>query len=347
MNTSSAPIVRDLPLPAGWDFGGFPYGLEPLTLPAPASPGETRDEASAEGACSPYTFEKACLGLLCVDPRNGVTDGELTQGPELFWFRWITGHQVSFIIWQLMARAIQKNARGEGQRTDVTQELSHYIRGYCAMLLYTSSCPRDVYETVIRPSMYRHHRAFSGSWAPDFHPVRDLFRGRRLQPIDTRQPTLSRSIWLYQQIHSGVAGKLVRDGRSLLQASGREAVAQDKRVLSVIYDSYFMTLRAPVSFSDVVAQLLRRLNAIALDIAANGLHPVNASHETETAAELLLDEVLELERELTWVNFRVASLAAGFTDYPCLSERSASAGPTPSGRPIAVGEVQQQEVAGS
>jgi L-tyrosine peroxygenase len=332
MNTPSAPIVKDLPLPCGWDFGGFPYGLEPLTLPAPATPGEAWDES----ACSPYLFEEACLGLLSVDPRHGMAGGELTQGSDLFWFRWITGHQVSFVIWQLMARAIQKLARGDGQCANVAQELSHYIRGYCGMLLYTSSCPRDVYETVIRPSMYRHHRAFSGSWAPDFRPVRDLFRGRRLASIDTRQPTLSRSIWLYQQIHSGVAAKLVRNGRSLLQASGREVVTQDKRVLGVIYDSYFMTLRAPVSFSDVVAQLLRRLNAIALDVAANGLHPVNAGQQGETAAELLLDEVLELERELTWVNFRVASLAAGFNDYP-----------PPSGRPAAVAEVQQQEVAGS
>jgi hypothetical protein len=324
MNASAALIVKDLPPSGAWDFGGFPYGLEPLTLPAPADP-EASLGADPWDACSPSDFEGACLRLLSAQPRDGMADGPdtVTQGDELFWFRWITGHQVSFIIWQLMARAIHKITLSGAESADIPEEICQYVRGYCGMLLYTSSCSRGVYETMIRPSMHLQHRAFSGSWAPDFQPVRDVFRGRRLQSLDTSDAAaLNRSIRLYRNIHNGVATKLVRDGRSLLQQSQGECT-QDRRLLGLIYDNYFMTLRAPVPFSDVVAQLLRRLNAIALDLATNGLHPVN-SRDTESAEELHLHEVLELEVDLAQVNFRVASYAAGLTDSQ-VSPRSACA----------------------
>jgi L-tyrosine peroxygenase len=309
MNHATMMIVKELPPPGRWDFGGFPYGLEPLTLPTPDTADDTWDPGSSY-------VEDVCRRLLTTELRSGTTEGLDTFTPEneLFWFRWITGHQVSFIIWQLMARVIRKVTRGEGPREDLLEEISHYARGYCGMLLYTSSCSRVVYETVIRPSMYLQHRGFSGSWAPDFRPVRDLFRGRRLPWTDTPEAAgLLRAIRLYQLIHNGVAAKLVPNGRSLLQRSGPDTHTQDRRLLDVIYDNYFMTLRAPVPLPDVVAQLLRRLNAVALDVAVNGLHPMTATNGAEASEELCLDEVVDFERDFTRVNFCVASFAAGFT----------------------------------
>lgn len=314
MNPPTWLVVKDLPRPGGWDFGGFPYGLEPLTLPAHDA--YDTGDAGAWEATLPDGFEDACVRLLAADPHSGPAEclDTFDQLTELCWFRWITGHQVSFIIWQLMARAIGRAAAGDGHRADVLDELAHYVRACGGMLLYTGSCPRDVYETAIRPSMYLQHRGFSGSWAPDFLPVRDLFRGRRLPWIDPEEGAgLHQAVRDFQHIHNGVATKLVPNDRSLLQRSGVDTQSEDRRLLSIIYDNYFLTLRAAVPFADVVTQLLRRLNAIALDVSVNGLHPGAAGDGTETPGTLPADDVLDLERDLVSVNFGVAKLAAGST----------------------------------
>ena len=98
---------------------------------------------------------------------------------ELFWFRWITGHQVCFVVWQLIAQLLDDVDRGRTSPDEALEPISRYVDSYSAMLLYTGSCPQETYRVVIRPSMRRRHPAFSGSWAPDYWPIRGLFRGRQ------------------------------------------------------------------------------------------------------------------------------------------------------------------------
>jgi hypothetical protein len=174
------------------------------------------------------------------------------------------------------------------------------------MLLYTGSCPRELYRVLIRPSMARRHRGFSGSWAPDYPRVRDLLRGRPPRPLSTGDSgELLDCISLQNLVHNAVAAKLVPDGRSLLNQA---AVGRLNRgVVGMIYDSYFMTLRLPVARHQVVAQLLRRLVAIAQDIAANGLY---AEHERNTLSEEYhTAEVVKCEKGLVEILFEVARFA--------------------------------------
>jgi hypothetical protein len=68
-----------------------------------------------------------------------------------------------------------------------------------------------------------------------------------------------------------------------------------------------MTVRAPARRHDVVAQLLRRLVAIAQDIAANGLYLADDSDERP--AELQTAEVVRCENSLAEVMVEVARCA--------------------------------------
>jgi hypothetical protein len=261
---------------------------EPLTLPEPDMP-------DRPAAGQPGDLDEACRRIL--RPVAGFGAGISTD--ELFRFRWITGHQVSFVIWRLMAQTTEVSAES-------LANLAGYVRGYCAMLLYTSSCSPEVYQRVIRPSMSARHPGFSGAWAPDYRPVRHFFRGRP-SPW-TEHPDagdLLRAVRLYEAVHGGVAAKLVPGGRSLLQeAAGRRGPGP--RAQGALYDSYFLTHRAPVSRQDVVAQLVRRLVAVARDVAVHGLHPLPAR---SVPGELRTAEVLDCERDWAEIAYQVARCA--------------------------------------
>jgi hypothetical protein len=308
-----AAVAAAADLAIGGRLGGLPYGLEPLTLPDPetsAPEGGTRADVS-----SPQLLA-SCRDLLTAwqDPDTLPSVDAAEFAREIYWFRWITGHQVSFIIWRLMAQADRRLQEEEHDRRDTLQTLTRYVHGYCAMLLYTSSCTPEIYNGWIRTSMYLQHRGFSGGWAPDFAPVRHLFRVRQWQSATVPEAVeLRRAVRLYKSIHAGVAAKLVPNGRSLLRNSGQTPRTQEPRLLGMLYDNYFLTLRSPIGHESVVDQLLRRLAAIGQDIAANGLH-LSASDAHESApVELRSDEVGAIEQDFYSVCFAVAGAAAGLS----------------------------------
>jgi hypothetical protein len=306
MRQPAVPVHSALPGGDGWDFGDFPYALEPLWLPPDVSAGDelpgVRDD-----------LESACRRL------SGIASAEdlpfevepVESADRLFWFRWITGHQLTFVLWHLAARTVYalRDMEDDDERGDALRRLAHYVRGYGAMLLYTSSTPRDVYADVIRPSMFLQHRGFSGGWAPDFGPVRELLRGRRIPcPDHPEAAGLRRAVGTVTLIHTGIAARLVPGGRSLLRQAVTSTRLRDPHVLGVLYDNYFIVLRAPTSLPDVVTQLLRRVNAVALDVRANGLYPAGAERGV---AELEHDDVLECERDFLWIMTEIAGIAAG------------------------------------
>jgi hypothetical protein len=302
--------LSGLPVGAGWHFGGFAYGLEPLILPHVGEP-DTIHGTDAVGVASVNAYAETCRRIRTLGER-GVLAPEVGPSDELddlFWFRWITGHQVCFVVWRLMAQLLDDVNQGRRTPDSALEPMCRYVYGYAAMLLYTGSCPRDVYHRVIRPSMRLRHRGFSGGWAPDYWPVRELFRGR--QPSLMWSPdtdALLDAIRLHNLVHDGVAARLVPDGKSLL----RQATARglNQRLAGMIFDSYFVTLRGPVSRHEVVAQLLRRLVAIAQDIAANGLYADEDLEERP--AELRMAEVVKCENSLVDILFGVARSACGF-----------------------------------
>ncbi|MEV1143561.1 hypothetical protein [Micromonospora sp. NPDC049799] len=311
MKPAGSGALCDLPAHGRWDFGGFAYGLEPLILPAVGDPD------GPAGAVPAGDYAEICRRLGALAESGPLTPevAPCDSPDELFWFRWITGHQVCFVVWRLIAQLVDDLNQGRRSADEVLSPISHYVDGYSAMLLYTGSCPPDLYNVLIRPSMRLRHRAFSGAWAPDYWPIRDLFRRRWLPgSIGTDAGKLLDAIALLHLVHDGVAARLVSNGRSLL----REAAVRGPghRPAGLIYDSYFTTLRAPVPRHEVVAQLLRRLVAIAQDVAANGLYA--AGDADDRPAELQKAEVLKCESGLVDILLGVAQHAC---DLPSRRER--------------------------
>jgi len=300
VNSGLGTVLSRLPDSAGWDYGGFAYGLEPLVLPPTGSP-DTVDLLDGPRLTAYAEICTRISGLGALPPE--VAPGD--EAEQLFWFRWITGHQVCFVVWRLMAGLLDDVRQGRRAADDAVEPMCHYVHGYASMLLYTGSCPRDVYDLLIRPSMRLRHPGFSGSWAPDYWPIRDLVRGR--DPALSGAGLLVDALDLHQRVHDGVAAKLVPDGRSLLRQAPVRGL--NHRMASMLYDSYFATTRAPIQRHDVVTQLLRRLVAIAQDITANGFSPCD--EPDELPVELRATDVVRCAEDLVDVLFGVARQACG------------------------------------
>lgn len=300
MSTRVHRTVTELPVPDGWDFGDFPYGLEPLTLPEPPAPG------TGTGMSDVLPADESLVERGGPCPRTGPALAAEEISHQLFWFRWITGHQATFAIWQLTAHALHQ-ARSRSDPAPSLRAMTDLTDAYTAMLLYTSSCPADVYGTVIRPSMYLQHRSFSGTWAPDFVPVRSLLRGKKTEWEGTPEAErLKEAVRMYHAVHAGVAAKLVPGGRSLLQESAAEVTPTRPETQALIYDHYFLTLRAPVDVTELVGQLRSRLRAISLDVATNGLYPgLTAEEDAAFPEELRGEEVRRREEGFATVLSRI------------------------------------------
>jgi L-tyrosine peroxygenase len=307
MKAGTSGALYDLPALGRWDFGGFAYGLEPLVLPPAGAPDTVEDNTADIASVEAYA---AIIGRLHALGQPDVLTpdvGPCDAPDELFWFRWITGHQVCFVVWRLIGQLLEDVNQNRRPPEEILGPVCRYVDTYSAMLLYTGSCPRDIYSMLIRPSMRLRHRAFSGGWAPDYRPIRDLLRRRQLSSIWSADPgELLDAIALLDLVHDGVAARLVPDRQSLQRQAAMRSPSD--RLARMIYDSYFMTLRTPVSRHEVVGQLLRRLVAIARDIVANGLH---APDDHERPAELRADPVIKCENSLIDIMLSGARCACG------------------------------------
>lgn len=258
---AAQPVSAAPRLTASW-YGGGVHGLELLTLPrwrTPADPAVAQNAAWVARINEP-AFSKP--------PPTDVDDAEA----RLFWFRWITGHQVSFILWQLTGRAWARFADAGGD--DLLDAMTDCVRGYSAMLLYCGSCPASIYERVIRPTMRQQHPAFSGAWAPDYAAVRPILRGRNRPAVNSpAMRLLHAQIEINHRVHLMIAKKLVPDGPSLLQASASTMKRCRADELGAVYDEYFLTRRAHVEDRIVLDQLRRRLKAISADVERFGRYP--------------------------------------------------------------------------
>jgi L-tyrosine peroxygenase len=318
MRAARDVVVTDLSEVARGDYGGRPYGLEPLTLPFwdPHAREPSADPSPTSPPHGDLAATCAELDSLARGRAPAARPGPAPTPSPLYWFRWITGHQVSFILWQLIGRSLARLEDSPDRRDCPLGTVAGYVRGYSAMLLYCASCPRQVYSELIRPSMFLQHPAFSGAWAPDYAAVRRLMRGRRTpdgDPDAVRR--LEGELDVNRIVHRAVARKLVPNGQSLFEAASGGSALPAQRMLSVLYDNYFMTLRSPVAGEAIVAQLLRRLYAIGLDLSDNGLYPDTPAPGDDAGAPWE-PEVRECERDLPALLVRLAADAvAGLGDH--------------------------------
>ncbi|SCF02209.1 hypothetical protein GA0074695_2918 [Micromonospora viridifaciens] len=250
-----------------WDYGDFPYGLEPLIMPPLDQPAVLAPPPP--DLLTAYDVERTRAALELPPRATGLALPDSTDA--LYWFRWITGHQVTMLLWNLMGALVASIAEGEDADDRTLTDLESCTNGYTAMLQYSGSCSPEIYQALIRPRMYLQHRGFSGLWAADFAPLRRLLRGQAMPwmtgPAGAR---LVAAVATNRAAHEAVAARLVPAGKSLLQQSVAGTAVRPTPRTAAIFDNFFMTIRAPVGRDAVVAQLLHRVRAVALDLAANG-----------------------------------------------------------------------------
>jgi hypothetical protein len=294
VTTVDGSSTADLLEAAVTEYGGRPYGLEPLLLPVYPVHGD--------GDGGDVELTERYPELLGTG-TGGESSSELRapdSAEQLFWFRWITGHQLTFVLWQELGRRAAEASVAQDSR-DGVPSAARLVRGYSAMLLYTASCTRDVYHRVIRPSMALHHPGFTGAWARDYGPVRTLLRGRLPAAWSGGADALLHESTLNDAVHEGIAGKLVPAAPSLLQSAADNGRILPRDVRAVLFDTYFLTLRAPSTPSEVTAQLLRRVRAVRDDLRTNGLYPDFASSRHEKPDVLAAPGIEEIERAIPHV----------------------------------------------
>lgn len=257
-----------------WDFGAYPYALETLVLPDPAA-----RLRGGEPGPAPSALDLA--GTSAVAPADSPE--------ELFWFRWITGHQAVFALWQLLDDELELVLTDtvEGAAVRATALLD----AYSALLVYTGSPSREVYNGLIRPAMMLQHRMFSGRWAADYVAIPPKLRAlrarfRRGTPTPAAIADLNRAGKRNHRVHMATAAKLVPDGDSLLRSGDAVAHGMPTEENTRLYDSFFATHRALTPRSAVIAQLMRRLHAILLDLRINELYPQAWCSPAECPEEL-------------------------------------------------------------
>lgn len=260
-------VLTNLPTQPEYHLGGgTAYGVEPLTLPYPGEALQPTRWSTAERD----EIAATCRRLAAL-PRRRAGGPPSTQPDQenVYWFRWITGHQLSFLVWRWATLVLHLMEAQLLDPNHARRLLRMCVDSYSGLLLYTGSCPPSLYHRLIRPSMHLRHPAFSGSWAPDFPPVRRLFRGRATvaEAVGPDAAALRDAVTRNQRVHELVAAKLVPNGVSLLRAADPVNLRQDMRVLNLIFDNYFMTVRAPLTRGDFLAQLLRRVYVVNQDLA--------------------------------------------------------------------------------
>ncbi|MEV6401037.1 L-tyrosine 3-hydroxylase [Streptomyces sp. NPDC051907] len=300
MNLSdNRALSTEVPTAGRWGFGGHLYGLEPLALPVelPGRSGDDDPRHDADAGPPPGA------SLPAYDEAMGaeLAPHDDSEVERLFWFRWITGHQSTFALWQLLGTVLDEAGRPGVDGDELARTARCMVRAYSLMLLYASSSPQDMYERVIRDPMARQHPNLSGSWARDYTRVRPLIRGKTSLGGEAAAADLAFECDLNERIHKGIAARVVPSGVSLLLTPGVRSKTRELRreTLLWLYDGIFLTTRTPVSYETVVRQLIRRIHAIHLDVSANGLYPACARNTAPEPAELSTDDVLELKASFT------------------------------------------------
>jgi hypothetical protein len=329
ISVDNGAVIGSVPQSLSWEFGGHPYGLEPIALP------ETWRPRAPAGDEEPIRRLRAMLEVIAdghgvsAEEAAAMSPKDMADVDRIFWFRWITGHQVTFVIWQLLSALLSgvsghDPAGGTPDLERLAAEARMLVRGYSLMLLYTGSTTREVYDRVIRAWMARQHPNLSGAWARDYGPIRPLLHGKLDFGGGLQAEALRRECAINEQVHEGVSLKLVPSGVSLFQSGNVNSGPNrmNRGNLQWLYDGTFLTSRMPVRYSVVVRQLLRRLHAIALDLAANDLYPSFASSRHEAPPLLVTEDIKDRVGSFTSTMLEIVACVAISEKSPCRCPRS-------------------------
>lgn len=297
-------------------FGDFPYGNVPLDLPSGWEP----SDRGAPGS-DPAVLEPEGWGDQEVEPER------------LFWFRWITGHQISFLCWRQAGQSLIASQRGGVDQHEDLRRTAIMLRGATAMFVYTSTCPRELYHALMRPVMTLWHSAFTGRWAADYEPLPGLVSGLRAGPRLPAATEVQTAFSESRHVHIAAAQKLVPGGKSVLQQFVREnsgAPPIDPATATFLYDSFFLVRRLPVTHCRIASALRDRVAAVLTDLELNGLYPRRASSGHEAPEGSRGETFRARERDIPPVLRAVARACGG----PACSAGAAS--PIPVGVSVGI-----------
>ena len=235
-------------------FGDYLYGIEILELPTPMAH---------------FTSEIAITDKV---PQWREASNVECDPLQLYWFRWITGHQTMFMLWHILTKEL---AHMESTGVDAERlALTTKILNACGVLYeYSGSCSVKYYHQYVRPLMTLTHRAFSGYWALDYSDIPRLTRCVLLRTglsanVEKKQKAFKQSYLRGQKIHINVAKKLVPENVSLLKLAKNNgmAIEQVQPHHYKIYDAFFLVNRTNMSPLQFQQSLYRRLDAIVDDL---------------------------------------------------------------------------------
>ncbi|WP_053736489.1 hypothetical protein [Nocardia sp. NRRL S-836] len=184
--------------------------------------------------------------------------------------RWFLGHHAAFLVWRFLSASLDRLIREPDSQLVRLTALGY--DAYSALLAYSGSCSREVYEDVIRPLMTSFDPAFSGRWARDYEPVPGLLRRARAALGSAAAAPLAAASKANLLAHMEVMRKLVPDGNSLLRESGRARLSTTDAERDR-FDEFFLVSRENVCTSRYRAHRAAVFAAIGRDLAKHPVRP--------------------------------------------------------------------------
>ncbi|MFI7301163.1 hypothetical protein [Streptomyces sp. NPDC050121] len=275
--------------------------VEPLLMPEPGQPAHLCASACGQPVEEDVRrFRLAAAGVSYSFRAPADAD-------HLIRYRWIVGHQAAFVVWRLLAHQLKRVVSRPGPAKDAVAAAARLYDVYSLLFLYTASCSAQRYAATVRADMAANHPAFSGEWAPDHHLIPALTRQARAIRPQELVSALDLAARFNQRVHWAIAEKLVPDGVSLLQETGRGPGKAPGPEEAEIYDAFFGVQRYPVCERALSAQAARRAAQVMCDIAQRGLHGPDACRPRFEAAHAAQAERLESQTTELLLDFIMLS----------------------------------------
>ncbi len=242
-------------------YGDYLYGNELLILP------HTSKDIKSSGRISIEVYR----------PNRYLIDATKPDKEIFYWFRWTIGHHISFISWLLIDKYLNDSTNlilidKNKAWANITRCFS-LLKLLSCMYIYSSTVPQDIYNTTIRKFMKLYHSAFSATWAKDYINLKNTISNYSLQDNQELFPKKIKSIFdATKTVHIAIAGKLVKNRKSLLQHFYKNTSVQIIKDTDKIYDCFFIVQRTNcVTESTLIHSLMKRLLIIKNDVVRNGV----------------------------------------------------------------------------
>lgn len=239
-------------------YGCYPYGNEILFLP---------HSIKGINAINQNHYHSTYSSLF--------TDIDKPTDELLYWFRWTLGHHISFLCWIFINKYLQDNLHLQDQRKIELNihrctSLMHLMN---CMYIYTATVPSTIYCSYIRNHMELYFSGFSATWAKDYVVLKDMIQKYcNMSDLVLGQDTIRTSFNKTKIVHFAIAGKLVKDRKSLLQQLNNPHKPLFPSQYHKIYDNFFLVNRVNyISEKSLINCLIKRLYAVLGDLRQNGL----------------------------------------------------------------------------